>query len=145
MFSTPSYHARILPKLLLLLLPLSFFLPTNSWAEAVPAPSKPALSKKYPYKNRWSFRPPTHRLSTITAKTTTVKNCPPQRIHCEGPDMAGTIGIFGILLLIWAIPTGVLVLLGLLFSVTWLWILGLVLFALPIVLFLILIIGMAFN
>lgn len=65
----------------------------------------------------------------------------PNQRTCEGPDLGETIGILLLLVLAWAVPTGILVLLGLILGITWLWILGLVLFLIPVVFFSILLIG----
>lgn len=68
----------------------------------------------------------------------------PETTNCEGPDLGQVIGALLAILLLWAIPTGVLVLLGVVFGLTWLWILGLVLFLIPVVFVLLLVITVAF-
>lgn len=90
----------------------------------------------------WSFKKPSYYKKQ---KLHVHQKRHPEQLNCEGPDMGSTLLILLLLVLIWAIPTGILVFLGLIFSVLWLWIVGLVLFAVPVLILAILFLVVAVS
>ncbi len=129
-------------RLFLCINSLLLLFPTNSWAVAVPVAAKKAVKIQKKHKRSyWSFKRPRYlqpRSTNTAFSKLSLKKHSLKRIRCEGPDLGGTIAILAILVLIWAIPTGIIVLIGALAGITWLWILGLILFLAPIALLLIL-------
>lgn len=130
--------------LLVLLSCICCFSPLYSWAKAVPTPpTKKHAPTKPPSKRAfWSFKKPAYYQQQPLDFQ---QKRHPEQLDCEGPDMGSTVLILLLLVLIWAIPTGLLVFFGLLFSILWLWILGVVLFAVPVLLLAILFIGVSVS
>lgn len=141
------YSATSIQKTLLLILCL-YLAPTISFAKAVPAKSHPVKEIKKRFKQKTVHQSPylsVKKPRYYHKKPLDLSKKHPNQLACEGPDMAQTLGILALLLLIWAVPTGILVLLGLIFGITWLWILGLVLFLIPVVFLAIVLLAIVFN
>ncbi|MFK7796818.1 MAG: hypothetical protein AB8E82_05135 [Aureispira sp.] len=131
--SITNYLYKLLPIWLLTGILLSVSVPCMG--AVIPPPAKANKQKKavvhQQKRTRLSFKQPAYYHKKPLDYRQPQKA--PNKIVCEGPDMGETIGILLLILLAWAVPTGILVLLGLLLGITWLWILGLVLFLIPVV------------
>ncbi len=103
------------------------FLPTTSWAEAVPAapPAKKALQKKH-------HRPRFKKWNPIPKKAVRLaRKASPQKIQQTTAKGMALLKIFLFLWAIWAICWLVVIILGLALSLQFLWVLGLVVALFP--------------